>query len=671
MNIISLIDENISSIGDYYNLSKKLYEEIIIYLNSYKTFTLLYYQKITSLHKEFENKLNSLKDKSDNNIYNEHLFEYINLFPNIIKKQLANYSPLFNIIELFIKDFGELMNQKINLIKSQQEQYDESKRAFLSKYQETENIKSACFNNFSITEDTIIQFYTQKKSDKEDVIYDNKQDNEKLNSEKLKKLEDKLNNLIKETKTMEKNYLNHIESSKLIKQKVIENSEKTANIIHLGLNDISSKYQNDIINIISMVKMCFQEPLSILNTYLNKICKVNTKNELDELYLNFTNKNVTSSNIFPSKYKLKTIGLINNSNNENIFSMEMFDKDDDNEENIYFEKEEISEINLLVIKKMYNSFSLLSANKLDIKSEEEKVQTRKLSNKLFLNIKEYNNNSRKVNVSPNKVFSIKDSEDLEKLIHKNLNKYIFLQRLTRFRSLKYDLSLKFFVIIGKLLNNILSNVEQNNDIFTAKNCIILSQTFYYEYQNDKIYLKAYIQNNNLFKSKKFWDELLDCLINDNAKKSISNIKENAFGNIYTVINNMFEFGLNGNEIKEIVEPKIKKYELDNNYVKDINELIKINMENNSYIEEINKYNKNIKEILEKYDKEINEETIENENKEKKDKKEKKDWDIDNYTGGKPHSKSIAFNKINKSMFKKAPTQINKSKKQSIWDLDEN
>ena len=670
MNIISLIDENISSIGDYYNLSKKLYEEIIIYLNSYKTFTLIYSQKITNLHKEFENKLNNLKDKSDNNIYNEHLFEYINLFPNIIKKQLANYSPLFNIIELFIKDFGELMNQKINLIKSQQEQYDESKRTFLSKYQETENIKSACFNNFSIAEDTIIQFYTQKKTDKEDVIYDNKQDNEKLNSEKLKKLEDKLNNLIKETKTMEKNYLNHIESSKLIKQKVIESSEKTANIIHLGLNDISSKYQNDIINIISMVKMCFQEPLSILNTYLNKICKVNTKKELDELYLNFTNKNVTSSNIFPSKYKLKTIGLINNSNNENIFSMDMFDKDDDNEENIYFEKEEISEINLLVIKKMYNSFNLLSANKIDIKSEEEKVQTKKLSNKLFLNIKECNNNSRKVNVSPNKVFSIKDSEDLEKLIEKNLNKYIFLQRLTRFRALKYDLSLKFFVIIGKLLSNILSKVEQNNDIFSAKNCIILSQTFYYNYQNDKIYLKAYIQNNNLFKSKKFWDELLDCLINDNAKKSISNIKENAFGNIYTVINNMFEFGLNGNEIKEIVEPKIKKYELDNNYVKDINELIKINMENNSYIEEINKYDKYIKEILEKYEKEINEESIENENKEKKDKKEKIDWDIDNYTGGKPHSKSITFNKLNKTMFKKAPTQINKSKKQSIWEFDE-
>ena len=39
MNIISLIDENISSIVDYYELSKVLYEEIINYMNIYKTYT--------------------------------------------------------------------------------------------------------------------------------------------------------------------------------------------------------------------------------------------------------------------------------------------------------------------------------------------------------------------------------------------------------------------------------------------------------------------------------------------------------------------------------------------------------------------------------------------------------------------------------------------------------
>ena len=34
---------------------------------------------------------------------------------------------------------------------------------------------------------------------------------------------------------------------------------------------------------------------------------------------------------------------------------------------------------------MYNNFTLLSANKIDIKSEEEKVQTKKLSNIFYDN----------------------------------------------------------------------------------------------------------------------------------------------------------------------------------------------------------------------------------------------------------------------------------------------
>ena len=121
-----------------------------------------------------------------------------------------------------------------------------------------------------------------------------------------------------------------------------------------------------------------------------------------------------------------------------------------------------------------------------------------------------------------------------------------MQRLSRFRALKYDLSLKYFVLIGNILNNLLSKVIEDNDLATAKNCIILSQTFFCEYQKEKIYLKIYIQNNEIFKSKKFWEDLLDKLIKENEQHS--NMKENIFGNIYTLINNMFEFSLSENEI---------------------------------------------------------------------------------------------------------------------------
>ena len=224
MNIISLIDENIASVNEYYNLSKTLYEEIINYMNSYKSHTLFYKQKIMNIQKEFDNKINNLKEKSDKNIYNEHLFEYINLFPNIIKKQIENYSSLCDNIEIFIKDFGALINQKVNLIKIQQTQYNDSKKNFLLKYQEAENAKSSFFNNLSITEETVIQYYTQKKIDKDDLIFQKNPELDSINSinnsDKIKKLEDKMLSIIQETKAMEKNYLGFIESSKVIKQNI-------------------------------------------------------------------------------------------------------------------------------------------------------------------------------------------------------------------------------------------------------------------------------------------------------------------------------------------------------------------------------------------------------------------------------------------------------------------
>ena len=659
MNIISLIDENITPTIQYFKLAKLLYQEIINYFRAFKIHTSQYSDRILKLQNDFENKLTSLKEQFKT-VHDEHLFNYINIFPIIIKKHVSNYSSLINVIDLFLKDFVELMNNKINLIKNNIEQYNDSKKNFIIKCQEMENIKTSFFNNLSLTEDVISQYYTMKKIDKEDSLYQTKNDDLlTVKVDTIKKFEEKLNNQIKETKIIEKNYELSIESSKFLKTKIKENSEKLADLVRLSLNDVTEKYQKDIINILGILKISFQEPLSVLNTNLNKICQINLKNELEEIYKNFNNNNIASGNIFPSKYKLKTISLINN-NNDNIFSMEAF-KEEDLEKNT--EKEEVSEINLMVIKIMYDNFKLISATKLDLKSEEEKVQTKKISNKLFLNIK--NSNKARMIEASNKIFSIQDFNDLEKLINKFNNRYIFLQRLTRFRALKYDLPLKYFIIIGKLLYIILTIAEKEEDYFSVKNCIILSQTYYYKYLKEKIYLKIYIQNCPIFKKLNFWDRLLDIIINESENKSSANLAENAFGNMYTLINNMFEFGLNENEVKYIIQPKIEKYKLNNNYAKDLNELIQIKVENNAYIEENKKMEKYLNEILDIYNKECSEDKEENEQI-----SNNIDWNLDSSEEKEKENEKANKNvKNNKKKVKLGP-QICKKKEQSIWDFDE-
>ena len=137
------------------------------------------------------------------------------------------------------------------------------------------------------------------------------------------------------------------------------------------------------------------------------------------------------------------------------------------------------------------------------------------------------------------------------------------------------------------------------------------------------------------------------------------MKENIFGNIYTLINNMFEFSLSENEIKDIIEPKIKKYNFNKNYIKDINDLIKIKSESGNQFDDNVKYEKYIGEIKENYNKEINEEI----------KKEKQDKINNDIKEEKQIMKNTKY-KMSKTFNRKVPVKMNFNKAQSIWDMDE-
>ena len=153
MNILSLIDENVSIAFDYFNLSKLLYEEVLNYMKLYKIHTSQYLQKISSLQSDLENKLLKYKNESNQKIYTDQTFQFIKLFPDIIKKQILNYLPIFDNIDKFIENFNEIINQKIILIKNQQDKYNESKKKFKQKCQEIETYKTQYFNSLSQTED--------------------------------------------------------------------------------------------------------------------------------------------------------------------------------------------------------------------------------------------------------------------------------------------------------------------------------------------------------------------------------------------------------------------------------------------------------------------------------------------------------------------------------------
>ena len=607
MNILTLIDENVSITFEYYNLSKALYEEFLNYMKLYKLYTNQYCQKIVTLESDFENKILKFQHESNKKIHNNYIIQFIKMFPDIIKKQIFNYFSIFDKIEEFITKFNDILNQKITLVKFQQDKYNECKSKFIKKCQEIDIIKTRYFNILSETEDIINKYLIQRKKIEE---YKANPNNTQINFnfEQYKKIEEKMTNLIKETKNLENNYISSIESSKSAQKDIQELSNKLMDLIKSVVFELLNKYKGDLFELIGLFKNCFQIPLTIINIHLEKMGKSKEQESLDNLLNNLYNKNISTINIFPNKYKLKIINKLNN--NENIFSMSSIYDDDLEKSND--NNEELSEITLSVIKAMYKNFSLLANHKIDIKLEEEKINTSKLSKKLFLNIQSFNDRNNSA-LKEEEIFTEKNSKKLEHLLDiKRENRIVFLKQLNKFRTLnEFCLSINHFIIIGKLLNIILSKFEIDKDFNIVKNCIILSQTYYFLHLNQKIYLKTYIEEQDIFKEEKFWDNLITFLIKkemENKKKNIfskngfSNI---AFGVIYTFIDTMYEFRLNCDKIQEIIKPKIEFYKFDKNYQEEISQLIKSKNENNKLEENytfnelmkiIDNYNINTKKI---------------------------------------------------------------------------
>ena len=372
---------------------------------------------------------------------------------------------------------------------------------------------------------------------------------------------------------------------------------------------MSNNYQKKLIEIMGLLKASYQVPLNLINFNIVKFEKSKEKESIDELLDNLYNKNISTMNIFPQKYKLKLLNYLNN-NNDNIFSMSSFEEDIN--EKSEDDNGELSENILFLIKIMYQNFSLLSNHKINLQLEEEKIMTNKILTKLFLNIEALN--IKKMNLlKKDLIFNEEDSNKLEKLLDKKQNRTIFLKKLNKFRSQsRFQLSIEYFILIGKFFNKILSFFDNEKDYNIVKNCIILSQTYYYLYENKKIYLKAYIEKHSIFKDPKIWDNLINILIQNEMKNKLNKIYSNngysniAFGILYTFIDTMFEFDINEEDINKIIEPKIEMYKLDNNYKEDIHKLIINKIENKKINLSEEKSNYTIlMEIIEQYENNIN------------------------------------------------------------------
>ena len=179
----------------------------------------------------------------------------------------------------------------------------------------------------------------------------------------------------------------------------------------------------------------------------------------------------------------------------------------------------------------------------------------------------------------NKQNYVKEEQDeLMKFMEKEDYRNYFISCLTHQRQNgKYEREEKLFNELTELLNIILEYAEKETNYDNARNCIILSQTFYKVENVDgnirKIYLMEYIKNNKWLSCSKFWKEFLEEeIIKDKLKfeeesklkdngKNVGDVTKVYFSKLITYSHNMNMFGIKKNDAYDIINYFIEKYSI--------------------------------------------------------------------------------------------------------------
>ena len=176
-------------------------------------------------------------------------------------------------------------------------------------------------------------------------------------------------------------------------------------------------------------------------------------------------------------------------------------------------------------------------------------------------------------------------DKVEEYIKDERTYYFFLILLSKLRTNnRFEQGQQLIEFLGRIMISILDYAEKNKLYEYAKNCIILSQTFFYK-KNDndeKYYLLEKIRNHKWLVTNDFWINFLDVMISKEINKFLlihpeitiedvlnrseeidakmkSKISELLFSQLLPYVNNMHEFNISLKDIVNITETFNSKY----------------------------------------------------------------------------------------------------------------
>ena len=567
--------ENLNISKNYFNFIKESFEEYIKFISNYRLITIEYIKKLTQFMEKSSSKLlgqEEIDDSKYQNINKSHIYSITSSIPKLINNQIDNLNELIDSIDLQISNYDTMIKEKDLLFSKFEMIFEEARKDLLKKYRDIDKLKDEFMANMENTEDIVNKYLNRK---------------EQINFEQIK-------NSIIISKKVEKDYKNAINKVKLFENNFESMYQNTIINIKKIICETSNLMKDKIINFIILLKNNSKVQLSEIDIFLPELSDLNEVKELDIIIENsFSYKNKLEY-VKPLKYKLK-IFENKNFNKDNLITNPILNLEDG-----FSEMPTIKdEIILYIFKTMKENFELIEDKNIDLKKEEEKMRCLILTERILSLEEEKDINKAKSKTKENKKDNFnneitkKDIDELNHLLNEHRNRVVFLQELSEYRTKgKFELKSQTFEILGNLLNTVISTIERDKDFHAVKNVIILSQTYYVKNNdNTKIYLQKLIQNNKLFKSKKFWEDIIDYSISKEIVTSVNNdvkngtlltinSKENddkksniAFSQILPYADNMLDFGLDKETINEIIFPIINTYKINEESIEAIKAVI--------------------------------------------------------------------------------------------------
>ena len=560
----------------------------------------------------------------------ENLQNRINIKSNYLESAYRCFSNLNNSLKDFLKQIIYYNTKFTTIIKSSEEQpiHETCKLVYQKLINDLEQ-NSNLIDEYILNLNDLLQKFNQEKKIYEKLkIYNRDLEEEKTNLIKNKELyhkygRDAEKNIKNFVQKNSQNLTNLSQEQKHELNNIISNSKKSLDNYTTSVNkvnDLVIKYNNTQNIIFNMLPELGNEDgvffFRLVKLYFQ--CLENC-----EKYLNLNKKQMNNSKTVETNSALKIL-IEENENKKRYekkvnliqYQTEINFTGCKNKEEFEIFANTVDTINKYINKDIFKDYEYQKA----LKYYEEAVFLQKL----------FEEKGEIDEETTNKFIDSLNDPSVHYSVIITLSKLRTNNRFLRSKSL--------IKCLGKAFNKLLDYAEKNKLYDYAKNCIILSQTYFYlgENEKDKIYLSEEIKNNKWLTTSEFWRGFINCMIqseferlendldislslgkNAMTEEIKSKFNDVVFSQLLAYITNMVYFISDKKIVLKISDEFIKKYDYLSNT--NLEALFAVISKDKEEIENLrNEYNKNNKST----EKEtiIEKDKISKENDEKKEEK---------------------------------------------------